>query len=209
MTDRGTTGTSHITNDSTGRRGGSRPRQRLPKCHSAHLKRIQVHTPFANDHPSYRGNARVAVLSEELSERTLPCMGMISPQFGIFAQGTHAHHFLEFDLRPGVTPEQAVASFKWLRAPEVSAGGINLVIAFRGEVWRSVAPASVPGATEPFVGIDGAEGHGVPATPHDVWVWISGGSPDVTWQHARGAALAVDDVASIAFEQAGFTYLDS
>ena len=25
------------------------------------------------------------------------------PQFGIFAQGTHAHHFLEFDLKPGTT----------------------------------------------------------------------------------------------------------
>ena len=23
------------------------------------------------------------------------------PQFGIFAQGSHAHHFLEFDLKPG------------------------------------------------------------------------------------------------------------
>jgi hypothetical protein len=26
---------------------------------------------------------------------------MSVPQFGIFARGTHAHHFLEFDLRPG------------------------------------------------------------------------------------------------------------
>jgi len=25
------------------------------------------------------------------------------PQFGIFPQGTHAHHFLEFDLKPGVS----------------------------------------------------------------------------------------------------------
>jgi len=23
------------------------------------------------------------------------------PQVGIFAQGTHAHHFLELDLKPG------------------------------------------------------------------------------------------------------------
>jgi hypothetical protein len=32
------------------------------------------------------------------------------PQFGIFAQGTHAHHFLEFDLNPDVTPRDAVAA---------------------------------------------------------------------------------------------------
>jgi len=33
------------------------------------------------------------------------------PQFGIFAQGTHAHHFLEFDLKQGVTP-----ATRWLRS---------------------------------------------------------------------------------------------
>lgn len=41
------------------------------------------------------------------------------PQFGIFAQGTHAHHFLEFDLRPGVTPAAAVSVFRGLRTPDV------------------------------------------------------------------------------------------
>ena len=29
-------------------------------------------------------------------------MDFVLPQFGIFAQGTHTHHFLEFDLKPGV-----------------------------------------------------------------------------------------------------------
>jgi len=43
------------------------------------------------------------------------------PHFGIFARGTYAHHFLEFDLWPGVTPWAAVASFWRLAVPEVSA----------------------------------------------------------------------------------------
>ena len=30
----------------------------------------------------------------------------VLPQFGIFAQGTLAHHFLEFDLTPGVSPRR-------------------------------------------------------------------------------------------------------
>ena len=55
---------------------------------------------------------------------------LVLPQFGIFAQGAYAHHFLEFDLHPGVTGAEAVASFRRLRVPEVSAGGVNLVIAF-------------------------------------------------------------------------------
>jgi hypothetical protein len=33
-------------------------------------------------------------------------------QFGIFAQGTHAHHFLELDLKSGVDPAHAVAAFR-------------------------------------------------------------------------------------------------
>ena len=48
---------------------------------------------------------------------------MSVPQFGIFARGTHAHHFLEFDLRPGVTPRAAVASFWRLAAG--GTGGIG------------------------------------------------------------------------------------
>ena len=39
------------------------------------------------------------------------------PQFGIFARGTPAHHFLEFDFRLGFTRDQAVASFRRLRTP--------------------------------------------------------------------------------------------
>ena len=57
-------------------------------------------------------------------------MGFTLPQFGIFARGTQAHHFLEFDLRAGVASDQAVASFRRLRTPDVSAGGVNVVIAF-------------------------------------------------------------------------------
>jgi putative iron-dependent peroxidase len=70
---------------------------------------------------------------------------MSIPQFGIFAQGTHAHHFLEFDLRPGITPQAAVASFRRLATPEVSAGGVNLVIAFGADQWRAAVEAARAG----------------------------------------------------------------
>ena len=68
----------------------------------------------------------------------------VLPQFGIFAQGTHAHHFLEFDLEPGVTPAEAVVAFRQLRTPDVSTGGVNIVIAFGADVWREVAPWRLP-----------------------------------------------------------------
>jgi porphyrinogen peroxidase len=133
-------------------------------------------------------------------------MTFVLPQFGIFAQGTNAHHFLEFDLREGVTPHRAVASFRRLRTPEVSAGGVNLVVAFRGDRWREVAPDAAPASLADFRPISAPDGRGAPATQHDAWMWISGSTPDVTWEHARAAAGAVEDVALLADEQPGFTY---
>src|SRR5712671_5214616 len=110
-------------------------------------------------------------------------MGFVLPQFGIFAQGTHAHHFLEFDLRPGVTATQAISSFRRLRTPEVSAGGVNLVVAFGAAPWREVFPTEAPESLQGFREIVGAEGHGAPAAQHDAWMWISGSTPDVTFDH--------------------------
>ena len=133
-------------------------------------------------------------------------MGFTLPQFGIFAQGTQAHHFLEFDLRPGVSATSAVPSFRRLRTPAVSAGGINLVVAFGADAWREVAPSMAPASLAPFAEVTGTDGHHAPATQHDAWMWISGSAPDVTFDHARAAAAAVADVAILAAEQPGFTY---
>ncbi|MEA2521653.1 MAG: porphyrinogen peroxidase, partial [Actinomycetota bacterium] len=130
------------------------------------------------------------------------------PQLGIFAQGTDAHQFLEFDLRLGVSPTDAVASFRRLRAPEVSAGGVNIVVAFGAGAWRQVAPAEAPPSLTDFPALDGLHGHRAPATPHDAWLWISGSAPDNVWDHGMAAARAVDDVAELVTEQVGFAYHD-
>lgn len=130
----------------------------------------------------------------------------ILPQFGIFAQGTHAHHFLEFDLEPGIDPAHAVAAFRRLRTPDVSAGGVNLVAGFGAGLWRSVAPSDAPSELAAFETLEGRDGHTAPAVQHDAWLWLSGAEPDVTWQSARAAVLAVRDAARLAAEQTGFTY---
>ena len=69
---------------------------------------------------------------------------MTVPQFGIFAQGTIAHEFIEFDLRPDVDMQRATTALSQLRAPAVAAGGVNLVIGFGSELWRTVAPDQAP-----------------------------------------------------------------
>lgn len=132
------------------------------------------------------------------------------PQLGIFAQGTAAHHFLEFDLHPDVSPADAVASFRRLRSPDVAAGGVNVVLGFSAEVWRAFAPErDVPTDAADFAPIAGAaDGPGAAGAQHDAWLWISGAAADVAWDHARAAAAAVADVASLAAEQPAFVYHD-
>ena len=132
--------------------------------------------------------------------------GFVLPQFGIFAQGTHAHHFLEFDLEPGTTPAEAMAAFRRLRTPDVSAGGVNLVIAFGSAPFRASAPERTPDDLAAFQPVTGRDGHAAPATQHDAWLWISGAEPDVTWQSARLSAELVRDVARVAGEQQAFTF---
>ena len=134
---------------------------------------------------------------------------MITPQNGIFAQGTHAHYFLELDIRAGVPAETALASFKRLRAPDVSAGGVNFVLAFGPSLWRAICGTDEPAGLAPFRDITGANGKHVPAGQHHVWIWINGSTPDVAFEHARAAWLAVRDVATLASEQPCFVYRDS
>ena len=143
------------------------------------------------------------------SHRTAGPYGFVVPQFGIFAQGAHAHHFLEFDLQPGVTAEETTSSVRRLLAPEVSSGRINLVVAFGPRAWRSMAPSPAPTSLSDFHEVRGPDGRGAPSTQHDLWLWVSASAPDVSWDHARSAAKALRDVARLADEQPAFVYRDN
>ena len=88
---------------------------------------------------------------------TSPVAKFVLPQFGIFAQGTHAHYFLEFDLRPGVVAGAATCPSGRLRAPDVAAGGVNLVwlrCRLPGVPSRPTAPADLA----PFSAVQGPDG---------------------------------------------------
>jgi porphyrinogen peroxidase len=134
--------------------------------------------------------------------------GLVTPQFGIFAQGANAHHFLEFDLLPGVSKAEVIGSVGGLFAPHVSSGRTNLVVAFGSAAWRSIAPSPEPRRFSDFDGVRGLD-RGAPATQHDVWLWVSASAPDVSWDHARSATAALHDVAVLADEQPAFVYRDN
>ncbi len=129
-------------------------------------------------------------------------------QHGIFAQGTRSHHQLEFDLVPGAPVDDIRAALRGLREPNVTSGGLNLVIGFGADVWRRLAPDDAPASLRPFVTVDGAGGT-APATQHDIWVWIHGTGYDLTLDAARAVTALLAPVARLALEQPGFVYRDS
>jgi putative iron-dependent peroxidase len=132
---------------------------------------------------------------------------MPSPQPGIFALGTGSHAYLEFDLLPEVEPGLAVGDVAALREPRTTIGGVNLVAGFRPELWSSVAPdaalAGVTGFNEPMTG---PSGFTLPATQHDVVIWLTGAGYDVVFDLSRSVVAALARVAELATETVGWPY---
>ena len=131
----------------------------------------------------------------------------MTPQTGIFALGTASHGYLELDLVPGADPAAAVAHVSGLREPRTTIGGVNLVAGFRPELWATVAPGRSPaglaGFNDPIVGSDG---YTLPATQHDVVIWLTGASYDVVFDLSRSVITALGGDASLVHETVGWPY---
>ena len=125
----------------------------------------------------------------------------------MFALGTSAHAYLEFDADDGVEGRDVVTAFASLREPRTTMGGVNLVAGFRPELWRRVVPDDAPdglaGFDEEVVGPDGFV---MPATQHDAVLWLSGSATDVVFDAGRGVIAAVAGLASIAAETSSWPY---
>jgi putative iron-dependent peroxidase len=130
-----------------------------------------------------------------------------TPQTGIFALGTMSHAYLELDVRPGADARELVRLVASLREPRTTIGGVNLVAAFRPELWASVAPGASPigltGFNEPIVG---ADGYTLAATQHDVVVWLAGAAYDVVFDVSLGVLSALASHATLAHEVVGWPY---
>ena len=132
---------------------------------------------------------------------------MRSPQSGLFALGTASHAYLELDVADTGLRHDLVHTVAGLREPRTTMEGVNLVAGFRPEVWREVvpdeAPADVSGFDEPLRGSDGFV---MPATQHDVVLWISGASYDVVFDVSRAVIGALAPLASVAEETSSWPY---
>jgi porphyrinogen peroxidase len=132
---------------------------------------------------------------------------MTSPQTGIFALGTSSHAYLEFDVLASADPSSAVALVARLREPRTTIGGVNLVAGFRPELWAAVAPDAAPtgtvGFNEPLIG---RAGYMLPATQHDIVIWLTGASYDVVFDLSRSVAYELAAHAALAHEMVGWPY---
>ena len=132
---------------------------------------------------------------------------MKAPQSGIFALGTAAHAYLEFDIHQGAAQRELVAAIAGLREPRTTMGGVNLVAGFRPELWRAVAPDQAPpdvaGYNRDVVGPDG---YTMPATQHDAVLWLSGSAYDVVFDVSREAIAATNEIATVAEETSSWPY---
>jgi putative iron-dependent peroxidase len=132
---------------------------------------------------------------------------VVSPQTGIFALGTSAHAYLEFDLLASADDRAVVASVARLREPRTTIGGVNLVAGFRPELWAVVARDAAPVGVVGFdVPIRGVAVHELPATQHDVVVWLAGASYDVVFDTSRLIVTELMGRATLAHEMVGWQY---
>ena len=132
---------------------------------------------------------------------------MATPQTGIFALGTASHAYLELDLLPSSDPSTTVARVASLREPRTTIGGVNLVAGFRPELWAGVAPdAAPPGVTGFDRPVTGKDGYALPATQHDVVIWLTGASYDVVFDLSRAVMTELAGHVSLANEIVGWPY---
>jgi putative iron-dependent peroxidase len=135
---------------------------------------------------------------------------MNAGQSGIFALGTGSHSYLEFDLQPPGEALTLVQLISGLEEPRRTTGGVNLVVGFRPSLWASVAPQDAPEKVADFEkDLVGVDGYTMPATQHDLWVWVAGHAYAMVYDVAREAIAALAPVARIVTEVAGWTYKDS
>jgi putative iron-dependent peroxidase len=132
---------------------------------------------------------------------------MATPQTGIFALGTESHAYLELDRAAGVEPATLVARVASLREPRTTIGGVNLVDGFRPELWATVAPDAAPAGVHGFdAPLVGPTGFLMPATQHDVVIWLSGASYDVVFDLSRTVLRSLAGVAELRHEIVGWPY---
>ncbi|MBV8368728.1 MAG: Dyp-type peroxidase [Candidatus Eremiobacteraeota bacterium] len=135
---------------------------------------------------------------------------MATGQFGIFSLGDASHGFFEFTLNARADPAGLVGAIASLRPPHTTVGGVNLVVGFRPELWRGVAPDDVPANVTSFENdLRGPDGYVMPATQADLFVWVAAAAYDIVFDLGQTAIATAAPHASLVREATGWSYKHS
>jgi porphyrinogen peroxidase len=129
-----------------------------------------------------------------------------TPQPGIFAVGTRAHHHLEFDVVEGADLDALMRALQGVREHATTVAGVNVVIGLGRDLCAQVAPEWLPAGVEPFETIRGTDSVVIPGDQHDLWIWLHSFGPDGVFDLARRAGAALRGLATVVRERPSFTY---
>ncbi|MBW2230845.1 MAG: Dyp-type peroxidase [Deltaproteobacteria bacterium] len=126
-----------------------------------------------------------------------------SPQAGIFAEGSSAHYFLEYDL-VDAAPDALRGALREALAEKES--GIHTVLALgpRGATALGLESPAVP-----FHPLQGQAGKVAPATQRDLLFWVHGKEHDRIFDRVLRIQRVVSPLAELGLDLRGFQYLDS
>lgn len=132
---------------------------------------------------------------------------MNTPQMGIFSLGDASHSYIELALRSDAAAKDAVSAVADMHDPRKTTEGVNLVVGFRPELWRTVAPADAPSDAASFKSeLIGPDGYTMPGTQTDIFIWIAGASYDGVFDVATSVVDYLKPIATPVRELTGWTY---
>lgn len=132
---------------------------------------------------------------------------MRTGQSGIFSLGTASHAYLEWDARDAAHARDLVTTIAALYALQTTVAGLNLVLGFRPELWRTAVPADAPADVHGFnADLTGADGFTLPATQHDAFIWLAGAAYDVLFDATRQISAGLSGIATLATETTSWPY---
>ncbi len=132
----------------------------------------------------------------------------MNTQPGIFALGTTDHCYLEFDVTTQGEAVVLIAAAADVVGKLSTTAGVNVVVGVRPSLWQAVAdPAELPrGAHDWQEDLVGPDGFTMPATQHDLWLWVSGGDRTAIFDSGRLAIDRLRQVAALGCETIGWLY---
>jgi putative iron-dependent peroxidase len=137
---------------------------------------------------------------------TRPEVTVAVAQSGILALGTSSHAYLEFDRLPGADDAALVAAVAGLAATVKTTGATGLVVGLRPELWAAVVPDEAPDVHGYDEAVVGPDGFTMPATQHDLGIWVTGGGRSIVFDATTHAVSALASVASLADETVAWSH---